>query len=55
MWQQVLERFVPLVDEDLSSLDGRDGVVRSQPGDDSARIWVDGRSVTSSTPVPANR
>ena len=26
MWQQLLERFVPLMDADLSSLDRRDGV-----------------------------
>ena len=26
MWQQLLERFVPLMDADVSSLDRRDGV-----------------------------
>ncbi len=26
MWQQLLERFVPLMDDDISSLDRRDGV-----------------------------
>ena len=26
MWQRLLERFVPLMDEDVSSLDRRDGV-----------------------------
>jgi hypothetical protein len=26
MWQRLLERFVPIVDEDLSALDLRDGV-----------------------------
>lgn len=26
MWQRLLERFVPLMDEDVSSLDLRDGV-----------------------------
>lgn len=26
MWQQLLERFVPLMGEDVSSLDRRDGV-----------------------------
>ncbi|NYG05669.1 hypothetical protein BJ986_000156 [Phycicoccus badiiscoriae] len=26
MWQRLLERFVPLVDDDVSSLDRRDGV-----------------------------
>jgi hypothetical protein len=29
MWQQLLERFVPLMDADVSSLDRRDGVGRS--------------------------
>ncbi|MEO6413538.1 MAG: hypothetical protein ABIO48_13215 [Pedococcus sp.] len=26
MWQQLLERFVPLMDADVSTLDRRDGV-----------------------------
>lgn len=26
MWQQLLERFVPLMDDDVSALDRRDGV-----------------------------
>ena len=29
MWQQLLERFVPLMDGDVSTLDRRDGVGRS--------------------------
>jgi hypothetical protein len=29
MWQQLLERFVPLMDGDVSTLDRRDGVARS--------------------------
>ena len=29
MWQQLLERFVPLMDGDVSALDRRDGVGRS--------------------------
>lgn len=49
MWQQLLERFVPLMDDDISSLDRRDGV-----GWATGRLLNTSASASDST-APAGR
>lgn len=49
MWQQLLDRFVPLMDGDVSALDLRDGVGAS------TGLVVTAQARTAEAPVTATR